>query len=232
MSRDLDIAIPVDAGRIAGTLVVPNEAEALVLFPHGGGSSRLSPRNQYVAEIFRRGGFGTLLLDLLTPDEEEIDNATARLRFDIALLAGRVVAATDWLLDERLLPSALVGYFGASTGAAAALVAAAKRPATVGAIVARGGRPDLAEGILTDVTAPTLFVVGEHDDDLRASNDAALRSLGSRHKDLRIIPGASHLFEEPGALDDVADLAREWFENFLVIQPQPQPVVPTGADAR
>ena len=215
MSRDLDIAIPVDAGRIAGTLVVPNEAEALVLFPHGGGSSRLSPRNQYVAEIFRRGGFGTLLLDLLTPDEEEIDNATARLRFDIALLAGRVVAATDWLLDERLLPSALVGYFGASTGAAAALVAAAKRPATVGAIVARGGRPDLAEGILTDVTAPTLFVVGEHDDDLRASNDAALRSLGSRHKDLRIIPGASHLFEEPGALEAVSRLAVGWCRRYL-----------------
>jgi dienelactone hydrolase len=228
MSRDLDIDVPVDAGTITGTLVMPNEAEAVVLFAHGSGSSRLSPRNQYVAEILRRGGFGTLLLDLLTPDEESVDALAAQLRLDIARLASRLVAATDWLRDERLLPSPHVGYFGASSGAAAALVAAAKRPATVGAIVARGGRPELAEGILTDVLAPTLFIVGENDDDdVLASNDTALRSLGARHKDLRIVAGASHLFEEPGTLDEVADLAREWFENFLLLQP----TLPAGAAA-
>ena len=134
MSRDIDLGIPVDAGRISGTLSVPNEAQAIVLFADGSGSSRLSPRDQFVAAVLRRGGFGTLLLDLSTADEED--------PVDIALLAGRVVAATDWLTAERLLPSPQVGYFAASTGAAAALVAAAKRPATVGAIVSRGGRPE------------------------------------------------------------------------------------------
>jgi putative phosphoribosyl transferase len=220
MSRDLDVGIPVDGGRIGGTLSVPNEAQGIVLFAHGSRSSRLSPRDQFVAAILRRGGFGTLLLDLSAPDEER--------RFDVALLAGRVVAATDWLIAERLLPSPQVGYFGASIGTAAALVAAAKRPATVGAIVSQGGRPDLAEGILTDVTAPTLFIVGEHDEDVVALNQAASRSLASRHKDLRIVAGASHLFEEPGALNEVADLAREWFEQFLGTQPG----MPAGAEAR
>jgi dienelactone hydrolase len=169
-----------------------------------------------------------LLLDLLTPDEVRTDDETREFRFDIALLALRVVAATDWLIGERLLPSPHIGYFGASSGAAAALVAAAKRPATVGAIVSRGGRPELAEGILTDVTAPTLFIVGEHDGRVIALNEAARSSLASRHTDLRIVPGASHLFEEPGALEEVADLAREWFEQFLLIQPG----MPTGAEAR
>ncbi len=219
MSRDIDLGIPVDAGRISGTLSVPNEAQAIVLFADGSGSSRLSPRDQFVAAVLRRGGFGTLLLDLSTSDEED--------PVDIALLAGRVVAATDWLTAERLLPSPQVGYFAASTGAAAALVAAAKRPATVGAIVSRSGRPDLAEGLLTDVTAPTLFIVGEHDDDVIVLNQAASRSLASRHKDLRIVAGASNLFEEPGALDEVADLAVEWFEQFLGTQPG----MPAGAEA-
>ena len=219
MSRDIDLGIPVDAGRISGTLSVPNEAQGIVLFAHGSGSSRLSPRDQFVAAVLRRGGFGTLLLDLSTADKED--------PVDIALLAGRVVAATDWLSAERLLPSHQVGYFSAGSGAAAALVAAAKRPATVGAIVSRGGRPDLAEGLLTDVTAPTLFIVGEHDDDVIALNQAASRSLASRHKDLRIVAGASNLFEEPGALDEVADLAREWFEQFLGTQPG----MPAGAEA-
>jgi putative phosphoribosyl transferase len=227
MSRDFDVQIPVPGGRIAGTLVAPNEAEAIVLFAHGSGSSRLSPRNQLVAEVLRRGGFGTLLLDLLTPDEVQTDDVTREFRFDIALLAGRVVAATDWLIAERLLPSPHLGYFGSSSGAAAALVAAVKRPATVGAIVSRGGRPELAAGILTDVTAPTLFIVGEHDDDVIELNEAARSALASQHKDLRIVPGASHLFEEPGALEEVADLAREWFENFLLIQPG----MPAGSPA-
>ena len=232
MSRDLDVEITVDGGRegresrIVGTLALPNDATALVLFAHGGGSSRLSPRNQFVAEMLRRGTFGTLLLDLLTPEEQRSDETAARLHFDIALLAGRVVAATDWLVEERLLPSPQVGYFGASTGAAAALVAAAKRPATVGAIVSRGGRPDLAAGVLEDVSAPTLFIVGEHDDDLVARNEAARRALGARHKDLRVITGASHLFEERGTLDEVAELAREWFENFLMLGKEAQPGAP------
>jgi dienelactone hydrolase len=228
MSRDFDVGIPANGGRVSGTLAVPNEAQAIVLFAHGGGSSRRSPRNQYVAEVLRRGGFGTLLLDLLTVDEERIDDATRAFRFDIALLAGRIVAATDWLIGERLLPSHQVGYFGASTGVAAALVAAAKRPATVGAIVSRGGWPDLAEGVLTDVRSPTLFIVGERDPDVVAVNEAASRSLAARHKDLRIVTGASHLFEEPGALDQVADLAREWYEQFL----GPHPGMPAGVEAR
>ena len=228
MSRDLEVEIPVSEGRLGGTLVIPNQAQALVLFAHGGGSSRSSPRNQYVAEVLRQGGFGTLLLDLLTAEEQRLDEAGGRLRADIARLAGRVVAATDWLRDEWLLPSPLLGYFGSSTGAAAALVAAAKRPATVGAIVSRGGRAELAAGVLEDVRAPTLFIVGANDHDAAARNQEALASLGARHKDLRIIEGASHLFEEPGALDEVADLAREWFEQFLMMQPAVQP----GADAR
>jgi dienelactone hydrolase len=229
MSRDLDVVIPVDGGEIVGMLAVPNGATALVLFVHGSGSSRLSPRNQYVAEILRRGGFGTLLLDLLMPEEARFDEATRRLRFDIALLAGRVVAATDWLLAERLLTPPQLGYFGSSTGAAAALVAAAKRPATVGAVVSRGGRPDLAAGILDAVRAPTLLMVGENDHDVMALTEDAWRALAAHHKDLRIIKGAAHLFEEPGALDEVAEIAREWFEQFLVMT---QPSVPLGADAR
>jgi dienelactone hydrolase len=226
MSRDLDVEIAVDGGQIVGTLALPNDASALVLFAHGGGSSRLSPRNQFVAEVLRQGTFGTLLLDLLTPEEQRDDETAARLHLDVALLAGRVVAATDWLVAEGLLPSPQLGYFGASTGAAAALVAAAKRPATVGAIVSRGGRLELAAGVLGDVRAPTLFIVGEHDEDVLDRNEAARHALGARHKDLRIIAGASHLFEEPGALDDVADLAREWFENFLMLgaeAPGPSP---------
>jgi putative phosphoribosyl transferase len=229
MSRDLDVVIPVAGGRIIGTLAVPNGAGALVLFVHGSGSSRLSPRNQFVAEVLRRGGFGTLLLDLLMPDEAQIDDATPRLRFDIALLAGRVVAATDWLRGERLVEPHQLGYFGASTGAAAALVAAAKRPSTVGAVVSRGGRPDLAAAILSDVRAPTLFIAGEDDHEVLAVNEDAWRALAAAHKDLRIIRGASHLFEEPGTLDEVAEVAREWFEQFLLMT---QPSAARGADAR
>jgi putative phosphoribosyl transferase len=228
MSRDLDVDIPVAGGAaVVGTLAIPNDAEALVLFAHGSGSSRRSPRSQFVAEVLRRGKFGTLLLDLLTEDEEEVDSVTGHLRYDVARLAGRVVAATDWLVAERLLLSPQLGYFGAGTGTAAVLVAAAKRPATVGAIVSRGGRPDLADGVLGDVTTPSLFIVGQNDDRALALNQAALRSLSSRHRDLRIIPGASHLFEEPGTLAEVADIAREWFEHFLEIQPEAHP----GAEA-
>jgi dienelactone hydrolase len=229
MSRDLDVEFIVDDGRgerIVGTLALPNEASALVLFAHGGGSSRLSPRNQFVAEVLRRGGFGTLLLDLLTPDEQRSEEATARVRFDVARLAARIGAATDWLTRQRVLPAAPIGYFGASTGVAAALMAAAKRPATVGAVVSRGGRPEFASGILADVRAPTLFIVGQKDPEVLAVNEAAWHALGARHRDLRIIPGASHLFEEPGALDEVAEIAREWFEQFLMIQPAAQPAVP------
>ena len=178
MSRDLDVEFIVDDGRgerIVGTLALPNEASALVLFAHGGGSSRLSPRNQFVAEVLRRGGFGTLLLDLLTPDEQRSEEATARVRFDVALLAARIVAATDWLTQQRVLPAAPIGYFGASTGAAAALVAAAERPATVGAVVvARRPSRSRVGRCLADVRAPTLLIVGADDLQVLAVNEAAL----------------------------------------------------------
>jgi dienelactone hydrolase len=227
MSRDLDVEIAVERDRIMGALKLPDHARALVLLAHGSGGSRQSPRERFVAEMLGRAGFGTLLLDLLTPDEERIDDATGHFRFDIALLASRVVAATDWLRAERLLPSPQLGYLGDSTGAAAALVAAAKRPSTVGAVVSQGGRPDLASGVLGDVWAPTLLVVGADDDNMVALNEDAWRALAAHHKDLRIIPGASHLFEEPGALDQVADLAREWFDQFLA--PQPAGYLPVEA---
>ena len=219
MSRDIDLGIPVDAGRISGTLSVPNEAQAIVLFADGSGSSRLSPRDQFVAAVLRRGGFGTLLLDLSTSDEED--------PVDIALLAGRVVAATDWLTAERLLPTPQVGYFAASTGAAAALVAAAEAAGDGGRDRVAGGRPDLAEGLLTDVTAPTLFIVGEHDDDVIALNQAASRiarftAQGSSDRCWRVesLRGARSVGRggRPG---------REWFEQFLGTQPG----MPAGAEA-
>ncbi|HKX00824.1 MAG TPA: alpha/beta family hydrolase [Bryobacteraceae bacterium] len=185
-----------------------------MLFAHGSGSSRHSPRNQYVAGILRQAGLATLLTDLLTADEEREDARTARLRFDIELLAERVAGATDWLSQNRTTSRLPIGYFGASTGAAAALIAAAKRPDSAGAVVSRGGRPDLAIPFLARVKAPTLLIVGGRDDQVIEMNQEALTHLPAEKK-LEIVPGATHLFEEPGTLEMVARLAQAWFQRYL-----------------
>lgn len=199
---------------LEGTLSIPATATGIVLFAHGSGSSRHSPRNRYVAQMLRTGGLATLLLDLLTPDEAALDERTRHLRFDIGLLTRRLVGATDWLghfADTNILH---VGYFGASTGAAAALMAATERPQVVRAVVGRGGRPDLAQLALPHVQAPTLLIVGGNDTHVFALNQEALRQMQTRQQ-LVIVPGATHLFEEPGALEEVARLARDWFCQHL-----------------
>ena len=210
--------VHVAAGSVTldGDLRWPEGARAIVLFAHGSGSSRHSSRNQHVARLLNEAKLATLLIDLLTAEEEALDVHMAHLRFDIELLARRLVGATDWLTqraDARHLP---IGYFGASTGAAAALVAATKRPNVIGAIVSRGGRPDLAGPVLPRVRAPTLLIVGGQDVQVIQLNRAALAQLLCE-KQLVIVPGATHLFEEPGALDEVARLAREWFERHLLL---------------
>ena len=210
-------SVRVRAGAVTldGDLTLPDGARAIVLFAHGSGSSRLSPRNRHVAELLNEAGLATLLVDLLTPEEEMTDARTARLRFDIRLLAQRLVEVTDWLRERAETRGLRVGYFGASTGAAAALVAAAIRPEAVGAIVSRGGRPDLAGRALSLVRAPTLLIVGGEDGVVIELNREALAELRAEAT-LVIVPGATHLFEEPGALDEVARLAREWFGRHLV----------------
>lgn len=211
-----ETAIRVTAGSVTldGDLIVPTAAHGVVLFAHGSGSSRFSPRNRFVAEELNAAGLATLLIDLLTPSEEAIDVQTAHLRFDIELLATRLVAATDWLrnnADTRSLP---VGYFGASTGGGAALVAAAQRPNDVAAVVSRGGRPDLAGAALPNVQAPTLLIVGGDDEVVIGMNEAA-RAKMKCPVELVLVPGASHLFEERGKLEEVAQLARDWFLRHL-----------------
>jgi putative phosphoribosyl transferase len=209
--------VRVTAGPVAieGNLNLPEGARAVVLFAHGSGSSRYSSRNRYVARVLNQAKLATLLIDLLTPDEEAIDQHTAHLRFDIGLLADRLIRATDWLIeypDTRHLP---IGYFGASTGAAAALVAAAERPDVVGAVVSRGGRADLAGSALAHVRAPTLLIVGGNDVQVIELNRAAFAQLRCE-KQLEIVPGATHLFEEPGALEAAARLSRDWFQRHLI----------------
>lgn len=214
MEQEEPVRIPAGEVTLSGDFVAPVDVRGIVLFAHGSGSSRLSPRNRHVAAILRQGGLATVLMDLLTRDEEAVDARTAHLRFDIAFLARRLVAATDWLqtkAEARVLP---LGYFGASTGAAAALVAAAERPEAVRAIVSRGGRPDLAGPALARVQAPTLLIVGSLDHPVIQMNREALAQLTAKAK-LEIVPGATHLFEEPGTLDEVAQLARVWFERWL-----------------
>jgi dienelactone hydrolase len=208
--------VRVTAGPVTleGNLSLPEEARGVVLFAHGSGSSRLSPRNRHVARLLNEGKLATLLIDLLTRDEEAIDLRTGHLRFDIGLLAERLVGATDWLVRHPDTRQLRVGHFGASTGAAAALVAAAERPEVVAAIVSRGGRPDLAGPALARVEAPTLLIVGGNDIPVIELNRQALAQLRCE-KRLVIVPGATHLFEEPGTLDEVARLAREWFERHL-----------------
>lgn len=209
-----EVQIRAGSALLTGELKVPEEATGIVLFAHGSGSSRHSPRNQYVARVIREGGVATLLFDLLTRQEEAIDNYTREFRFDINLLAHRLVAATNWLAGEDETNYLRPGYFGASTGGAAALVAAAEMGGKVGAVVSRGGRPDLAGPALGHVTAPTLLIVGGLDGPVIRMNEDAYAQLRCM-KELKIIPGATHLFEEPGKLEEVANLAAKWFLKHL-----------------
>jgi dienelactone hydrolase len=197
------------------------DGNALVLFAHGSGSSRHSPRNQSVARTLREAGIGTLLFDLLTPDEEAADHVTGHLRFDVGLLARRLLDATSWVRSNDPGAGApALGYFGASTGAAAALIAAARAGDTIGAVVSRGGRPDLAGAALAQVTAPTLLIVGSLDTEVIELNEAAYERLQCE-KELALVPGASHLFEEPGTLAQAGALAAEWFVRHLLRAPEP-----------
>jgi putative phosphoribosyl transferase len=207
------VSIDLAKATLEGNLGLPSHPSGIVLFAHGSGSSRHSPRNRFVAETLRGQGIGTLLMDLLTAGEEEIDQRTALLRFNIRLLARRLALATTWALRRPELRGLSVGYFGASTGAAAALVAAAQLSGKVAAVVSRGGRPDLAGDSLRAVIAPTLLIVGGNDGPVIDLNEQALAELGCSEKKLVIIPGATHLFEEPGALEDVARAAAEWFSR-------------------
>ena len=212
--EEREARVPLGSVALEGNLGVPEGARGVVLFAHGSGSGRHSPRNRYVAQELRQAGLATLLIDLLTPEEEEIDLRTRHLRFDIGLLAVRLTGATDWLKREPDTRNLRVGYFGASTGAGAALVAAAERPEEVGAIVSRGGRPDLAGDALPRVRAPTLLIVGGNDAPVIEMNREAVERLRVE-KELKIVPGATHLFEEPGALEKVARLASDWFVWYL-----------------
>ena len=208
------VRLAAGAAELEGDLTVPENAAGVILFAHGSGSSRFSSRNRAVAAELNRGGLATLLIDLLTPDEEQVDQRTAHLRFDIGMLAERLVGAIDWLgvdPDTRSLP---IGLFGASTGGGAALVAAAARPTRVSAVVSRGGRPDLAGDVLPRVQAPTLLIVGGDDVPVIGMNRQAIAQMRCESR-LEIVPGATHLFEEPGALEHVAALALDWFQRRL-----------------
>jgi pimeloyl-ACP methyl ester carboxylesterase len=220
MSRPQDqresrpVIVATDSADLAGDLAVPESARGIVVFAHGSGSSRLSPRNQFVARELRGARLATLLFDLLTAEEDEVDEVTREYRFDIDLLARRLVGATDWLAEQPEAQELKIGYFGASTGSAAALMAAAERPTLVRAIVSRGGRPDLAAPALPRVIAPTLLIVGGNDEQVLGMNKKAMAQMRAQ-KELAIVEGATHLFEEPGALEEVARLAREWFARHL-----------------
>ena len=209
-----EIRIPAGRAVLSGNLTIPENAVALVLFAHGSGSSRHSPRNQFVARTLNRAGLGTLLFDLLTPEEEALDIHTREHRFNIGLLAERLVHATKWVRQQEETRDLRIGYFGSSTGGAAALVAAAELPQDVGAVVSRGGRPDLAGDALPNVQAPTLLIVGGNDDIVIELNEMARDQMRCEVK-LEIILGATHLFEEQGALEHVAKLASDWFVDHL-----------------
>lgn len=213
--RDEVVKIPVGNAVVEGDLIMPSGAKCVVLFAHGSGSSRFSPRNRFVAKEFNRARIGTLLFDLLTKEEEEEDIVTAEYRFNINLLAKRLVGATERLKEDPKIRNMAFGYFGASTGAAAALVAAARLTNYVGAVVSRGGRPDLAADYLRSVKVPTLLLVGGLDSIVIELNKQAMEQI-SAEKKLVIIPGATHLFEEPGKLEKVAKLSIDWFLRYLV----------------
>jgi pimeloyl-ACP methyl ester carboxylesterase len=208
------LEIPAGSVALEADIDVPEPAQGVVLFVHGSGSSRHSPRNRYVAGELQAAGLGTVLVDLLTAEEERLDERNAELRFNIGLLATRVVALVDWMVEAEATAGVPIGLFGASTGAAAALVAAARRPEAVTAVVSRGGRPDLAGEFLPMVRQPTLLIVGKLDEVVIDLNRQALTRLGTE-ANLVTVPGASHLFGEPGALERVAELARDWFRRHL-----------------
>jgi putative phosphoribosyl transferase len=212
--QESPVKIPTEKVVVEGDLTLPEQCTGIVVFAHGSGSSRHSPRNKHVAKVLQDANIATLLMDLLTIKEETVDMYTAQLRFDISLLAGRLAGATDWVSENNMTRSLHVGYFGASTGAAAALVAAAERQSVVKAVVSRGGRPDLASESLPKVKAPTLLIVGGDDEPVIGMNREAMQKMKTECK-LVIVPGATHLFEEPGKLDEVAELARDWFLRHL-----------------
>lgn len=214
--KSMEVRIPIGPIYLNGNLDIPEGAKGLVVFAHGSGSSRFSSRNRYVAQELQKEGLGTLLFDLLTTEEERVDMVTAHLRFDIDLLANRLVEVTNWLLNNPDTRELIIGYFGASTGAAAALIAAKEHANAVKAVVSRGGRPDLAEKALPDVKAPTLLIVGGQDFQVIEMNQWALDRLKVKQKELKIVSGATHLFEEPGTLEEVANLAGEWFKSYLL----------------
>jgi putative phosphoribosyl transferase len=223
-ARDgLQSEITINAGKVCleGTLSVPKDFQGIVLFAHGSGSSRFSPRNRYVAGVLQSNRIATLLFDLLTREEDVLDQVTRELRFDVNLLARRFVAAIQDVTERAELRALPLGCFGASTGSAAALLAAAELPDLVSCIVSRGGRPDLAGDALRSVRAPTLLIVGGNDEPVIALNRQALAQLGSREKQLVIVPGATHLFEEPGTLEQVSGLAAEWFRQHFASANRP-----------
>lgn len=210
-----DIRIPMGAANLRGDLIVPKSSKGLILFAHGSGSSRHSPRNRFVAQVLNEARFATFLMDLLTEDEEKEDQWQGHLRFDVTMLAKRLIAATDWLDRHPQTQNLKVGYFGASTGSAAALIAAPERSKIVKAIVSRGGRPDMAEETLSRVQVPTLLIVGGDDIQVIELNKEAFSKIRIKEKKLEIVPGATHLFEEPGTLELVARLATQWFDRYL-----------------
>jgi putative phosphoribosyl transferase len=215
MAEATHYEVVVGAGvPLEGDLSIPVGAKGVVLFAHGSGSSRFSGRNRSVARALNTAGLATLLFDLLTAEEHEVDRQTGEYRFDIDLLGRRLVEAVDWMREQAATEAFTIGLFGASTGAAAALIAAAERPDAVGAVVSRGGRPDLAEAVLARVRAPTLLLVGGGDPQVLELNELAVRRLQCPHQ-LTVIPGATHLFEEPGKLEAVAVAARDWFLRYL-----------------
>lgn len=212
--KEYEVTIPCQSAHIKGNLYIPKDSQGIVLFVHGSGSSRLSQRNQHVAKILNKAGLATLLFDLLTPEEENIDMRTREFRFDIGFLAARLIETTDWVLKQPGMHQLSIGYFGASTGGGAAIVAAAKKPGTVKAVVSRGGRPDLGGEFLQALQAPTLLIVGGNDEVVIEMNQTAMAQMHCT-VDLKIVPGATHLFEEPGTLDEVALLAKAWFVQYL-----------------
>ncbi len=209
-----EVRIPIGDIEVGGNLDVPRDARGLVIFAHGSGSSRFSPRNRQVASSLQDAAFATLLMDLLTAEEDRTDARTAQYRFDIHLLAARLAGATDWGRSQAATRNLPIGYFGASTGAAAALIAAAQRPDDIAAVVSRGGRPDLAGEALASVKAPTLLIVGSLDTVVIGMNRDAAKRMHCENQTV-LIPGATHLFEEPGALEQVSKLARDWFSTHL-----------------
>jgi dienelactone hydrolase len=210
-----EVVIPLNDISLEGSLVLPERCTGIVLFAHGSGSSRFSPRNRHVSKILNDAGLATLLFDLLTKQEDEVDVYTRQYRFDIELLTERVLSAVDWTRNNKDTAQLKIGLFGSSTGSAAALIAASKSKENISAVVSRGGRPDLAGESLVDVSSPTLLIVGSEDHVVMKLNRDAYQKMNAK-KELALVGGATHLFEEPGALEEVADFAKAWFHKYLI----------------